>query len=448
MEKNLERLERSQVRVNFQLTPEEVNECLERTARELASTVQIPGFRPGRAPSKVVEAKLGKQTLRSEALQSLLPQLLGDVLTEDNISFLGYPRYDYNAEELDWGKSFSFNVTMDVSPEVKLATYKGVEVQKKLQPVTDEMVQKVIQQYLERYSELVPSEKTKVENGDFAVIDLEGKIGDEVVPGSTAEGYTIELGSGYLEEKLESGIVGMEVGEKKVISIDYPEDHPNKDIAGKTIDFSVTLTAIQEREYPDLDDEFAQDVSGYESLDEWKAQIRQRLEEQADARAENKVLEELVTKVVEESETELPPFTLESYKESAEQRMRLTLAYQGISWDEYKKALADEGKDSQEVITSIAEKEMKEELVLQKIAEEENLQPSSEEIEARVKELKSSRPKEDEESLQSLASYQLRLEKARQFIRENAVVEEIQENEQEDGSEENEHLDSNGGGTD
>ena len=240
----------------------------------------------------------------------------------------------------------------------------------------------------------------------------------------------------------------MEVGEKKVISIDYPEDHPNKDIAGKTIDFSVTLTAIQEREYPDLDDEFAQDVSGYESLDEWKAQIRQRLEEQADARAENKVLEELVTKVVEESETELPPFTLESYKEFAEQRMRLTLAYQGISWDEYKKALADEGKDSQEVITSIAEKEMKEELVLQKIAEEENLQPSSEEIEARVKELKSSRPKEDEESLQSFASYQLRLEKARQFIRENAVVEEIQENEQEDGSEENEHLDSNGGGTD
>ena len=106
----------------------------------------------------------------------MLPQLLGEVLTEDNISFLGYPRYDYNAEELDWGKSFSFNVTMDVSPEVKLATYKGVEVQKKLQPVTDEMVQKVIQQYLERYSELVPSEKTKVETAILQSLTLKGKL--------------------------------------------------------------------------------------------------------------------------------------------------------------------------------------------------------------------------------------------------------------------------------
>lgn len=444
---NLERLERSQARITFKLSAQDVDKYLEQTAKELSKAVKVPGFRPGRAPSKVVEARLGKETFRAEALQDLMPKALQEATEEHKLSFLSYPRYDYKLEELDWGKEFIFQVTLDLEPEVQLATYKDVPVEKKIQPVGDEGIQQRLQVYLDRYSELVPSEKTKVENGDYAVVDLEGKIDDEVVPGSVVEGYSVQVGQGYLEEKLDQAIAGMEVGENKIVSIEYPQDHPNKEIAGKTINFSVKLTAIQEREYPELDDEFAQDVSGLDTLQEWKEQIKAELEATATSQAEHKLMEDLIGKVVGESTVELPPYTLEEFKRSAGERMKLMLAYQGMQWEDYEKALAEDGKDSQEVIASIAEKEMKEELVLGAIADAEKLEPSSEELEAKIKELEQSRSKEDKASLASHAYYQLRLEKARQFIRDHAKVEEVLEKQQEDGSEQDEHISTDGGGT-
>jgi trigger factor len=279
---------------------------------------------------------------------------------------------------------------------------------------------------------------------------LEGKSGGEVVPGTVAEGYSVALGKGYLEEKLEAGIIGMEVGETKVISIEYPEDQPNSEIAGKTVNFTVKLTGIQEREYPELNDEFAQDVSGSETLEEWKEKIKADLEAKINSQAEDALQNELVDKVVQDSALELPRFTLEQYEILAEERMKMMLAYQGITWEGYAKFLEKDGKNQQQEIRSIAEKDLKEDFVLLALADAEKFEPSSEEIQATVKKLEQSASKDSKLSQDELvdrASAQLRSQKARQFIREHAVVEEVIE-QQEDRSEKNEHTSTDGGGTD
>jgi trigger factor len=446
MEMNLERLERSQARITFQLSAQDVDRNLEHTARDLSRKVKVPGFRPGRAPSKVIEARVGKDTFRAEAIQKFMPVAYQKAVTEHKLATLGYPRFEFEAEDLEWGKDFSFQVTMDLQPEIQLASYKDVSVQKRIRPVEEEDIQGRLKLYLDRYSELVPSEKTTVANGDYAIIDMEGKMDDEVVPGSTLTGYPVQVGQGYLEQKIEQALEGMKIGDNKVVSIEYPEDHPNNELSGKAINFSITLTGIQEREYPELDDDFAKDVSGFDTLDEWKEQIRADLETTAQSQAEKQLMEDLIGKVIEESTVELPPFTLEEFKRSAGERLRLMLAYQGIQWEDYEKALADDGKDSQEVITSIAEKEFKEELVLLEIGEAEKLEPSTEELEAKIAELEKSKSKEEDVNLANQAYYLLRLEKARQFIRDHAKVEEELEKKQEDGSEEDEHTNTHGGG--
>ena len=447
MEMNLERLERSQARVNFLLSAQEVDRALEKNAREVSKKVKIPGFRPGRAPSKMVEAVVGKEALRGEALQEILTRAFVEAAQEHKLAYLNQPRFDYEAEDLQWGKEFSFQVTMDLEPEVELGTYKGITMEKKLQPVDDKLVDQQIQSSRERYSELVPSEKTKTEDGDYAKINLIGKIGDEVVPGTELVGYPVHLGQGFLEPELDAAIVGMEIDEKKIVSIEYPQEHPSAEVAGKTIDFSVELVGIEQREYPDLDDDFAQNVSGCDTLAEWKEQIRGQLEQNIASQAEQKLYQDLVDKVVEESKTELPPFTLETYQRGAEQRMRIYLSYQGIQWEDYIRELEADGKTSQEVIVPLAEKELKQELVLLAIAKAEKLTPSTEELEAKIAQLKQSHPKEEEAELVSTAQYQLLLEGARKFIRDQAQVQEVLVQQEEGRGEEDEHTDTHGGGT-
>lgn len=441
---NLERLERSQARVTFTLPAKEVDNLLTKTAKKVSQQIKISGFRPGRAPVKMVEAKVGKDALRGEAISDLLPQAFSEAIQEHELNFLGQPHFEYQSEDLDWGQEFSLAFTLDLLPEVELGTYKGVVMEKRIPPLDEELVQKQIEAYRKHFSELIPSERTVVEAGDQAKVNFKSfDVDNPEEPLAQMDAVPMEVGSGFLEEELDQGIVGMEIGEEKTIRIEYPEDFRDPNFAGKTVDYQIELLEINERSLPELTDEFVKEVSGHETLAAWEAFLKEELAKNLAKEAEEKLKQDLIDKVVAESTTDLPPFALEEQEKQTKRNMEMMLAYQGFTWEDYENELAATGESSQEVIAEAAAKGLKTELVLDAIAKAEELEPTAEELAAEVERLSQDHPNQDEYELLMQTRQQLRLNLARKLIREEAQVEEVQE---EKRGEEDEHTDTNGGG--
>lgn len=384
MKSNVEKIEKNRVELQVEVDAGELEKGIQRAYKKLVKKVVIPGFRKGKAPRKILENYIGKEALLSEAADIIIPNAYYDAVKETGIEPIDQPEVDI--VQLEDGKPFIFKALVDVKPEVKLPEYKGLEVQKKEYTVSDEDVENYLKALQLRHARLVEKEGT-VEKGDLALIDFEGTIDGEAFPGNKAEGYTLEVGSGTFIPGFEEQIIGMAVNEEKDIKVTFPEDYYVEELAGKEAVFKVKVNGLKTKELSPIDDEFAKDVSEFETLEELKNDIRQRMEKNAQQRSDNELRNELVNRVVEGAEVDIPEVMIQRRIGTFVNDFANRIQRQGLDFNKYLKQTGQSLEEFGNRFREQAVQSVKTDLVLEAIAKKENIQISEEELDQEIEKM-------------------------------------------------------------
>lgn len=385
MKVNLEKIEKNVAALEIEVDQEKFAEAVEKAFRKLAPKVNVPGFRKGKAPRAMIERKLGKEYIWEEAMDFIVPEAYFEALQETKTEPIDRPKVE--VVQLEDGKPFIFKAIVEVRPEVKLSQYIGLEAEKQAVEVSDEDVAKELDRLRERHAQLVPVEEGAAGMQDITVIDFEGFVDEVAFPGGKGTDYSLELGSGSFIPGFEEQLVGAKAGEEQEVKVTFPENYQAAELAGKDAVFKVTVKGIKRKELAVLDDEFAKDVSEFESLEELKADIRNRLEKEAAKRADHALKDGLVDKVVTDSEVEIPDTMIEQRIDSMLQNMNQRLSMQGLSIEDYLKYSGTNVENLRNDYRERAAKDVKVDLVLEAIAKAENIGVTDEDIDARVEEM-------------------------------------------------------------
>jgi trigger factor len=347
--------------------------------------VNVPGFRKGKVPRVIFEKRFGVEALYQDALDILLPEAYEAAVKETGIEPVDRPEIDI--EQLEKGKPLIFKATVTVKPEVKLGEYKGLEVEEKDFSVKPEDVDAELEKMRKQQGQLEVVEDGTVEKGDRVIIDFEGFIDGEAFEGGKAENYTLEIGSGTFIPGFEDQLVGMKLGEEKDVEVTFPEDYHAKELAGKPAVFKVKLHEIKRLNLPELDDEFAQDVSEFDTLAELKADIEKNLNEKAEKEKENYIRNELVELAAKNAEVDIPEVMIDHEVENMLHQFEQRLMYQGLNLDLYAQFTGQDKDAIKEQFKEDAEKRVRANLVLEAIAKAENIEVTEEEIEQEIKDM-------------------------------------------------------------
>lgn len=448
MKTHVERLPDHPARVllEVEVEPERVERAVDQVYRRVVRTLRIPGFRPGRAPRKIVEMHVGKEALLQEALEDLIPELYREAAREADI----HPVAQAEIDIVDFGDGvpLKFKAEVDVKPDVTLGEYKSLAVEKRIRKVTDEHVANVLERLRQGQARLVTSEKEALEEGDFAVIDYDGFIDDEAFPGGAGRGETVEVGPGGFLPGFSEQLVGMKLGEEREIEVQFPED-AREDVAGKTAKLVVRLQEMKVRVEPELDDELAKDLGEFDTLEELRADARKRLEDAAAADAAME-LESTVIKLATDAATvDIPEVMIEQEIEQMERELQLSLARSGLRLQDYLEMNEITREQLTEDLRPGAEQRVKSDLVLEAIARAEGLQVTEAEVDERMRELLG--PGRDEKELEKMLADEDRRDvsrnsllrmKAIQWLVDNAQVTEVEY----DPAEEEEQAEGEGDG--
>src|SRR6056297_3817233 len=290
----MNQLEGNKVELEVEIEAKRVNEALEQAYKKVVKDIDISGFRKGKVPRKVLEARYGKEILHKDALDILIPEGYREALEETGIEPIDQPDIEdyYIAED----EPASFTAVVEVKPDVELGEYKELGIEKESAEVSEEEIQEEIDKVRNQHSQLVASDKEVVEDGDSVIIDFEGKKDGEPFPGGSAEEYSLEIGSNTFIPGFEEQLIGAKVGEELELNITFPEDYNAKDLAGEEVVFDVEIKEIKEKELPELDDEFAKEVSDYETFEEYKESIKERLQENKEERTQREYENKLMKK--------------------------------------------------------------------------------------------------------------------------------------------------------
>jgi trigger factor len=353
--------------------------------RKLSKKVNIPGFRPGKAPRVIFERNYGKETLVQEAVEQLLPQAYSEALAEGNIDPIDQPEVDLvQAEE---GKPFIFKGKVQVTPEVTLGKLSGFGIEQPSGEVTEEQVNEQLNALRDRMATLVTDDSGEVKKGIFAVIDFEGFVNGEAFEGGKGENYTLEIGSGSFIPGFEDQLVGVKVGETVDVNVTFPEQYQAEHLAGKEALFKVTVRELKKKELPELTDEFAADISRFQTVAELKADIEARLKESAKANAEREFQNKLVDAVAAEAQVELPEVLVHRRVHDLLHEFEHNLTNQGYSMELWSQATGKTHDDLHAEMEEPARKSVKNDLVLGAIAKQESITVSEADIEAEFDQL-------------------------------------------------------------
>ena len=434
MQFNLEKLDKNFVALEVTINEEEVEEALAESYKRVVKKVNIPGFRKGHVPRAILEKQFGKEVLYEEAIDIILPKGYLKALEEYNLEPIDQPKLDVK-EAFEAGKTFAFKATVEVLPEVKLGQYKGLEIEKPKVEIKDEQVAERLASLQERHSELVLSDKKELEKGDFAVIDFEGYIDGQPFSGGAAQAFSLEIGSGSFIPGFEDQLIGMEVGTDRDIKVTFPEDYPREDLTGKEATFKVSLKEIKVKEIPAADDEFAKSVGDFETIEELKADLCEKMIEWAKQDAEVSFAQAAINKAVENAELETPETLVKREMDDLLHRFEHNLAYQGLTLEKYLDYVKKTKEEVLEDFRPEAVKRIKTDLVLSNIAQVEKLEVTEEELNERLQELaeryqqkNSAKLRETLEKKGQLSSIRqaILLEKASDFIKENTTPIEVE----------------------
>ncbi|SFJ42818.1 trigger factor [Thermoflavimicrobium dichotomicum] len=387
MKASFEKTEKNVGILTVETDVEAVNKALDQAFKKVVKKVSVPGFRKGKVPRFIFEQRFGVEALYEDALEILLPEAYEAAIKETGIEPVDRPEIDI--EQLEKGKSLIFKAKVTVKPEVKLGEYKGLEVEVPEDDfkVTEENVEAELTKMQKQQGQLEVVEDGAVENGDRVIIDFEGFMDGEAFEGGKAEKYTLEVGSGTFIPGFEEQLLGMKAGEEKEIQVTFPEEYHAENLAGKPATFKVKLHEIKRLNLPELDDEFAQDVSEFDTLDELKADIEKKLQDRADTERKNYIRNQLVEQAAEKAEIDIPPVMIEREVDHMLQQFEQQLRYQGLDLKMYLEFTGQEEEKIREQFKADAEKKVRADLVLEAIAKAENIEVTDEEVEQEINQL-------------------------------------------------------------
>ena len=380
--KSVEKLEKSQVAVTVEVTAEEFEAAVQKAYLKMRNKISVPGFRPGKAPRKMIEKLYGEGVFYSDAVDAALPDAYTQAIGSSGLDVVGYPEVEIVDDQI--GKDgFTFKATVAVYPEVELGQYKGVSAVKEEVKVTADDVKERLNQMAEREARLVSVDR-KVKKGDTAVIDFEGFDNGVAFEGGKGENHELEIGSGSFVPGFEDQIIGMKAGEEKDIDITFPENY-TPELAGKPVVFHVKVNEVKHKEVPAIDDEFAKDVSEFDTLEELKADTRKQLTDDREAAAQRAFEDALMQKVADGIQADIPDEMVDVQAQQMMENFQQQLAAQGIPFDQYLKMTNTTEDDFKKQAHDPAVQQVRMDLAVAALVKAENLEATAEEIEAEMK---------------------------------------------------------------
>lgn len=377
-----EQIEKNLVKLTFEVSAEDFEKAVQQVYLKNKNKINIPGFRKGKAPRAIIEKEYGTGVFYDDAINAVLPAAYEAAVKEENLDVVAKPEID--VEDIKKGEPLVFTALVTTKPEVVLGDYKGVEIEKIEYNVTDEDVEKEIENARKMNARLISVEDRAVENGDITVIDFEGFVDGVAFDGGKGENYELEIGSGNFIPGFEEAMIGMQIGVEGDVNVTFPEEYHAEKLAGKDATFKVTVHEIKVRELPEVDDDFASEVSEFETLDEYKTNIRKTLEEKAEQRTKSETEEAVISKAVENADIEIPDAMIESRIDFMVQDYAQRLAYQGMNLDIYLKYSGMTMEQLRMQFRGQAAKQVKGSLVLEAVADAENIEVGAEEYEMHI----------------------------------------------------------------
>jgi trigger factor len=378
MQTTVTELPDSKVKIDVAVDADVLATRLDRAAKALAGELKMPGFRKGKVPPQLVIQRVGREAVLEEALRGSLPEWYEQALLESGVTPVGDPKLDVGDLPAE-GEELRFSIEVGVRPKAELGDYRGLEVGRAELEVPDEAVQSELDRLREGFASLSPVERAAAP-GDSLLIDFEGTIDGEPFEGSQSKDFLIELGSEGLLPEFDAALAGVSAGEEREVEVTFPEDHRPEELAGKTAKFDVTVKEVREKDLPDLDDEFAAEASEFDTLDELRDNIRGRISEAFERRAEAEFREAAVEAAAAEAKIDIPRDLVHARAHEMWDRIERQLAARGIDPQAYAQM---QGKDRHDLINDAegdAEKALRREAVLEAVADAEGIEPTEQDL--------------------------------------------------------------------
>lgn len=415
----------NELKLEFTVDAKIFAEGIEKVFKKNAKYFNVPGFRKGKVPMNIAEKHYGVEMFYEEAFNEVVPEIYDREIKENNLEVVSRPSIDI--VQMEKGKDLVFTAVVQTKPEVELGKYKGIELEKVEYTVEDKDVDHELGHMAEKNARVITVEDRPVQEGDIAVIDFEGSVDGVPFEGGKAENHELEIGSHSFIEGFEDQVIGMKIEEEKDINVTFPEEYFSKDLAGKPAVFKVKVHEIKAKELPTMDDDFAKDVSEFDTLDELKASIKKNLEEQNEHKAKHEIEDKAIEKVCENAKVEIPSGMIELEIDNMEEDMNRRLAYQGLNVEQYLKFLNKTKEDFRNEMKPQAETSIKTRLVLEAISKDAKIEIPEEELNAKIAELaKTYNRPEDElkanEEFKKYVSSSLESEKVIKYIVDNAKI--------------------------
>lgn len=419
--------EKNQAKFTLEFTAEELEKAVTETYQATKGKYAIDGFRKGKAPKKLIEAHYGEDVFFEDAINNMFSKAYPEAIETLGLDTIERPSAEF--DKIEKGKGFKVTINVAVMPEFTVKDYKGVKVTKVEHNITDEDINKELEALQQRNSRMVLVDRP-AQNGDTVLIDYAGFVGEEQFEGGTAERQPLALGSNTFIPGFEEQLVGAAVGEERDVKVTFPEEYHSADLAGKEAIFKCKVHEIKEMEKPELNDEFAKDVSEFDTLEELKKDSREKLEKTAVSKAEYETKNAVLEKVYEANEIDIPDVMVEDQIDEMMQEFDQQLKYQGLDLQKYFEYLQKEPKEFREELRPDAYKKVKTRLIVEAVANAEKLEASDEDVEAELKAM-AEQYKMEVEKLKEVMKAEnytyvakdIKMRKAVDFMFENAIVE-------------------------
>ena len=416
----------NEVKIELTVEAQKFEEAIKKVYFQSAKYFNIPGFRKGKAPLQIVEKYYGKEIFYEDAFNELAPEVLEEAVKENNLEIVSRPEIDIT--QIEKGKDLIFTAVMQTKPEVELGKYKGIEIKKIEYNVTDEDIDHELHHMQEHNSRLVNVENRPVEKGDTTVIDFEGFVDGVAFDGGKAEGHELEIGSNTFIPGFEDQIIGMKIDEERDIKVKFPDEYFSKDLAGKDATFKVKLHEIKKKELPELNDDFAKDTSEFDTLEELKKSIKDRMEKDNEQRQKYETEDAVIKAVCENVKVDIPSGMIENETEDMLRNVESRLSYQGLKLDQYLKMMGKTAEEVKKEYEPQAIEAIKSRLMLEAVIKAEKIEATEDEITEKVKEMAKNYGKSDDkefmenENVRNYIKSGVESEKALEFLVKNAKI--------------------------
>ncbi len=405
MSVQVEKLEKNMAKLTIEVAPEELEKAIEGAYQKNKSKISVPGFRKGKVPRQMIERMYGKEVFYEDAVNALIPEAYEKAVDECEEEIVSSPKIEVT--QVEAGKPFIFTAEVALKPEVKLGKYKGVKVEKADTEVTDEEVDKEIDKERESNARNIDVTDRAVKDGDIVTLDFEGFVDGTAFEGGKGENYPLTIGSGTFIPGFEEQLVGAEIGKETEVNVTFPEDYQAEDLKGKAAVFKCTVKEIKEKELPALDDEFASEVSEFDTLAEYKADVKGRLEERKAKAAREAKEAAVIEEIIKDSDMEIPEAMIETQQRQMIDEFAQRIQMQGLTLEQYFQFTGASYDQMIEQVKPQAEKRIQSRLVLEAVAAAEKIEATEEDY---------------EEELKSMAeAYQMEVDKVKELLPEKSV---------------------------